>query len=366
VKKDEKVDSFNYIEELKILFERCALCSGKSVFLFIIANPTAGGFTIPRRVRENRHFLDSAVESVRSKPVLTKSCSAELFLTESAGHAGKLADDVLKRIEMIDDRDSLDFLITAGGDGTSLEVQTTLANYFLEKQPEKATGNICLLRLPLGTGNDGSDGRTLDKTLSLLTGKSRFDKQRAVRVFPSGKENEPWFAFNIASIGLDAFVTHMTNRVKNLFPGNFYKIWVDIACVFYNRMYHVGNMKVTATLKNNTPVFSHTEQMVLYVMGESGFRTYGSNQKILPDDRNICGIREMPLTRKLFLKKFIKNGNHINFPEVILYSAERLVIEYNEKILVQLDGETHLLGNPDFPLTMELTEPLIPVLKAVP
>jgi len=158
-------------------------------------------------------------------------------------------------------------------------------------------------------------------------------------------------------------VTHMTNRVKNLCPGDFYKIWVDLACVFYNRIYRVGKMSIIAFDAEGKTVKQHVDKMILYLMGASGNRTYGSNQKILPDGRNVCGIHEMSLAKKLAMKKHFKNGTHISFPVTEMYSASKLEIGYSEKILVQLDGEGCLLDVNDFPLVMELSKPFISVIK---
>jgi diacylglycerol kinase family enzyme len=294
---------------------------------------------------------------------MTGSCSTTLHFTDSAGHAQMLTRAVLDLAQKDVSESVLFLIVTAGGDGTSLEVQTELADRFLIENHRSLEDRVCLLRLPFGTGNDGSDGRTVDQSLSLLTGKSVFDRQSAVRVVPYGKERSPWYAFNIVSIGLDAFVTHMTNHVKGVLPGDFYKIWVDVACLFYNRIFHIGNMTATATAKDGTIVKRHTDPMLLYVMGVTGSRTYGSNQKILPDANNVCGAKEMPLMRKLVLKKHVKNGTHAAFPEIMLYSADRVVFDYDGKILIQLDGESHMLTPSDFPLVFELTEPFINVLK---
>ena len=105
------------------------------------------------------------------------------------------------------------------------------------------------------------------------------------------------------------------------------------------------------------------DRFLLMLMGASGYRTYGSNQKILPDDNNVCGVREMALLRKLQLKNGFKTGKHCHYPETILCKADKIVIYYGERILLQLDGEARLLYPADFPLTMELTEPFITVIK---
>jgi diacylglycerol kinase family enzyme len=351
-----------YIESIKQLVERCPQFAGKRVRVTVIANPVAGGFTIKKRARANETFFSAALAESANRPVEAKSVSATIHLTASAGHAKLLAEAVLKEALADTNTESMYLVITAGGDGTSLDVQTVFARAVLDEGHKELIEKVCLLRLPFGTGNDGSDGRTLDVSLSLLAGNAHFEKQRAVRVHTA--QGRSWYAFNIASIGIDAFITHMTNKVKNRLPGDFYKLWVDLACVFYNRLYRVGEMKVSAYRSDGSLVLEHCDIMALYLMGASGHRTYGSNQKILPGNEDVCGVRDMPLLRKLALKKHFRLGTHASFPETILYNADRLVIDYGEKILVQLDGEAHLLEQKDFPVTMERTEGFITILKA--
>ncbi len=354
----------DYLGGLKTLAERSPLFSGRNLHLVMIANPVAGGFTIKKRAEKNKKWLVDAIKAVEDKPVLTRSISSSLHETRNAGHAGEIAREVFLSALSDSDTDSYYLVIIAGGDGTSLDVQTEYAELCYVGKEERLSDKVCLMRLPFGTGNDGSDGRFLDESLRLLTGKAHFEKQSAVRVYPvQGKVSEQWFAFNIASIGVDAFITHMTNKVKHHLPGDFYKIWVDLACLFYSMIYNVGKMTVVMTNHDGGHVLNQNGRFLLMLMGASGYRTYGSNQKILPDDNNVCGVREMALLRKLQLKNGFKTGKHCHYPETILCKADKIVIYYGERILLQLDGEARLLYPADFPLTMELTEPFITVIK---
>lgn len=352
-----------YIEGFKYLVERASVFAGKNIHITIIANPAAGGFTIRERAQKNLSHFHHAIESVKLKEPLTNSCTAVIHKTTCAGHAAKITRSILNDVYLDDDTNKVYLIVTAGGDGTSLDVQEEIATAVLKNNHRELITKLCLLRLPFGTGNDGSDGHTFDESLRLLTEPSEFVLRSAIQTYSQNNPQGVKYAFNIASLGLDAFVTHMTNRIKRVSPGDVYKLWVDIACLFYNRIYKVDTMKVDAFMGDKTPVISYSEKLLLQVMGVSGNRTYGSNQKILPDNRNICAAREMPLFRKLKLKKHVRLGTHTEFPEMILYSAERLVLHYSQKILIQFDGESHLLTANDFPLVMELTEPIITVLK---
>lgn len=352
----------DYIEQLSFIVERSSAFAGKHVRISVIINPVAGGFTIPSRVKANKIALEEAVQSVSDRKPAARSCSCAVFRTESAGHASRLARAVFDSILEDAASDVLHLVVTAGGDGTSLDVQAEMAKMVLEEGRGELSDRVCLLRLPFGTGNDGSDGRTLSESFTRLVGDSRFEFRPAVVVRPNNCSASPWYAFNIASLGLDAFVTHMTNHVKRIVPGDVYKIWVDAACLFYNRLYPLGSMRVNAYSADGTQVSSYAEPLLLQVMGVSGYRTYGSNQRILPDERNVCAARDMSLLRKLSLKKYVKEGTHAGFPEIIMYTAAKLVINYDKKILVQMDGESHLLDAASCPLVMELSKPFMQVL----
>lgn len=352
-----------YNEGFKFLVQRASVFAGKDIHVTIIANPAAGGFTIRERAQKNLNHFQNALEAVRLNKIVTNSCTVVVHQTTCAGHAAKITRSVLNDVYLDNNTNKIYLIVTAGGDGTSLDVQEEIATAVLKNNRRELITKVCLLRLPFGTGNDGSDGRSFDESLRLLTEPSQFLLRSAIQTYSQNNPKSVKYAFNIASLGLDAFVTHMTNRIKRVSPGDVYKLWVDIACLFYNRIYKVDTMTVDAFMGDKTPVISYAEKLLLQVMGVSGNRTYGSNQKILPDNRNICAAREMSLFRKLRLKKHVRLGTHTEFPEMILYSAERLVLQYSQKILIQFDGESHLLTADDFPLVMELTEPIITVLK---
>ena len=256
-------------------------------------------------------------------------------------------------------------IITAGGDGTSHEVQSALMNLINQSEENKNSiaKDFCIFRLPFGTGNDGSDGRNLEESLLRLNFPSHIELQKAVEVSCCGENGSKntWYSFNIASIGIDAFVTHMTNKMKSKLPGDFYKLWVDIACIFYGFVYK----KVPAFIeifKDDKSIGTYDSKIEFALLGVSGHRTYGSNHLILPTDENVCFTQAVNLIKKLMIKHRFKDGTHYGKPYSVFYEADMIKISYNEKILVQLDGESHLLQKDDFPIVMKKTEPLIPVI----
>jgi len=351
------------------------LASGRPLLWTIIANPRAGGFTIKSKWKKHSAMLNDCVLRAKKNPVREAfpsqtairegegSGSFGLIRTKKAGHAGELTNALIEEAAAgMKNRPGSGvqpffLIVTAGGDGTSLEVMTSLFH-----APAHVRENFAVLRLPMGTGNDGSDAWELDRALDLVIEPSAQDWQRALRLRTAGGKG-PFLAFNILSVGLDAFVTHMTNKMKGKLPGDSYKLWVDIASLLYDRIYRVGNMDVRITGEDGKDIAKFREKILLLAVGESGRRTYGSHKWILPDERNVCALRQMTVFRKVALKGLFNTGGHIDKPEAMLWNARAVEFSSRYPILAQMDGETVLLEDGDFPAVIELTEKVIPILK---
>jgi diacylglycerol kinase family enzyme len=370
---DEKLQFF--AESLAEICAHSLVAQGRPLRWLVIANPTAGGYVMRSRWQKCRRTLEACRQAARENPH-RKDCAPAMTAmfagcvpTERPGSA---ADITKALVDMAASSAAITaapfyLLITAGGDGTSLEALSVLY-----EAPAAVRARIAVLRLPMGTGNDGADSPDLAHALNLLIQPSRIEYTPALRLIPApggpadkaaAGVKSPYLAFNILSVGLDAFVTHMTNKMKGKLPGDFYKLWVDIASLLYDRLYTVDFLDVHALDGKGGEIRSFREKLLLLAVGASGHRTYGSQKKILPDDRNVCALKQMPLLRKLALKGLFSTGTHIDKPEAILFNAHRVEFSGSHPMLAQMDGETILLQHEDFPAAIELTEPVIPVLK---
>lgn len=349
---------------LQSLTEICAhslVSPGRPLACTIIANQAAGGFTIRSRWKSHTKILNQYIEKAKANPPREIYRKTNLFPTQGKGCAERITRELIDEAEK--DPRPFYLIITAGGDGTSLEVL-----YAIYNAPAHIRSNIAVLRLPMGTGNDGSDGAFLNEALELLIKPVHVEFSPAVKLItapggPADKEGRLHLAFNILSIGLDAYVTNMTNRMKGKFPGDSYKLWVDVAALFYDRLYKVDFMDVRSLDEQNREINSFREKLLLLAMGVSGFRTYGAQKRILPDARNVCAVKQMPIHRKLVIKNQVDKGTHVNNPEANLFNAHRLEITGSRSILAQMDGEAIPLQPEDFPAALELTAPVIPILK---
>jgi diacylglycerol kinase family enzyme len=370
-----------FAADLADICTRSPVAAGRPLRWTIIANPTAGGFTIRSRWKRHRETLSRFAEEARAKPPRQGGAEPSLTArsedggdgslgalglvpTRRAAHAGEIVRALVDEAASFDPtlgeagRAPFYLIVTAGGDGTSLEALTALF-----EAPAQIRSSFAILRLPMGTGNDGADGRELADALDLIAKPSRIEYARAVRLCTATAGKGPFLAFNILSVGIDAFVTHMTNKMKGRLPGDSYKLWVDLASLCYDKVYKVAPMTVNVTGPDGRTVMAFTEELLLLAVGATGNRTYGSNKRILPDDRNACTVSQMPLIKKLQLKGLFTSGRHADRPEARLFNAQRVEFRYEYPILAQMDGEAVRLEPADFPASIELTEPAIPILK---
>jgi len=317
---------------------------------------------------------------------MVEKVTVSLHTTQKPGHAtifaNNLINDLLSQPLHVRQRSHI-LILTAGGDGTHLEVQTALLKeaFSSDDDYDLVTSNITLLRLPFGTGNDGSDGRTVEEALQRLTSPSHFALQRAVKVWYTGllantantrrkvdrydslSDNPPWYAFNIASIGIDAFITYMTNKTKRVMPGDTYQLWVDLACLFYGINFPFNNMVIDTFRESGKLIKTYTTPIEFCLLGVSGHRTYGSNHHILPNTDNFCIAPHINMARKLLIKNLFDNGDHVDTPYVSMHQAHKITINGSQDILVQMDGEVHLITPSCYPLHMERTKPIIRIIE---
>jgi len=320
----------------------------------VIVNPHAGFFksqaVLARRLRE----LEQRLEDLRARSPRRKVEINTVHFTERPGHARTITEQILDR-EARNASGIERLLIGCGGDGTANEICSALV---------AADGGLLerlkLLRLPLGTGNDMADAPTFTEAYDLILGTQATAMTGALRVTTPGS---PYlYAFNIASIGLDAYIVELTNKLKRVIPGDAYKSVVDIASLFYEPKVKPGPMDIRLTGRaGETRVDAFVPSMV--VMGVSGSRTYGGHLHVLPGAENVCLVGRMGVMEKIRNKKLFYLGGHGALPQVAFHQAERLEVRYAGSIPMQLDGELVWLHARDFPVTMEVLPPRIKVLK---
>ena len=338
----------NLAEGVETILGHSPAFLGRKLVVDIIANPKAGGFRRPRFASRRKSELQSVVALASSLPIRDQKVQVRLHRTERCGHASAIAQRIIEG-STANGQDSIHLIMTAGGDGTSLETAERLLHL-----PEGQKDRFALLRLPMGTGNDGSEGRDLVVALGRFLGQLKLERRAAVRVIPAADGGRaPLWAFNIASIGVDAYIADKTNRLKSVFPGDSYKFWVDVATVLYDRAYKVAPMALAVWDSDGKEIHRSEKERLFVGMGASGNRQYGSNKKILPGAENVVTCSQIGLLRRLLIKGAIEAGRHEGLCEVEHFSAGRIELGYAENIPLQCDGEVEILARCDFPLVME-------------
>lgn len=376
-------------ECITALISRNKLWSGKKVYAYFIVNKTAGCFTNAHKSEKYKKFFSQIQKETEGLVKCARDISYRIFSTEYAGHAKDLTKSVVSQLIASDEADSEYIIITAGGDGTSLEVQTSLYKCAMEgpKHRDVIMNKIALLRLPLGTGNDGTDGHSIEETVELLRGGLLFTNARAIRVYPEANPDEeavracgknpekyqdmnfksPWYAFNIASIGLDAYVVYMTNTVKKKLPGNFYHLCVPLSGIVYDKHFPVDTMKIEvfANKDDTNPAEEINTKITLLAFGASGNRVYGGGHKVLPNEKNLCIAPKISLPVLIKENHRFVDGSFVGTPLASLHEADKIRLSYNKAILMQCDGETVMLSPAHFPIIMELSDPCLRVLQPI-
>lgn len=372
---------------ISALVSRNKLWSNKKVYLYFIANKTAGCFTNSRKAESLKKYFTSTINEIQNLPECTQSVSYKIFSTEYAGHAKDLTKSVVAQLIATDEEDIENLIVTAGGDGTSLEVQTALFKEAMQgpKHNDAIMNHITILRLPLGTGNDGTDGHSIEETIALLKGGLVFANDRAIRIYPEhevddeavrayGKDpakysdvnfRSPWYAFNIASMGLDAYVVYMTNTVKKKLPGNFYHLCVPLSGFVYDKDFPTGTANIEFFESKELKSGEISLPITLLAFGASGNRVYGGGHKVLPDSNNLCICPKISLLTLIKYNHKFVDGSFKGTPLASLHSVEKIRISYDKSILMQCDGETVMLTPAHFPLIIELTDPCLRVLKPI-
>ena len=386
---DYFLSSTDVAECITNLVARNKLWNKKTVKLFFIVNSKAGCFN-NKRVSKQYYslFYKKNQEALKTK-ACTLSAKYDIYKTEYQNHATELTKHVIEKIENEFNENTDYLIVTCGGDGTSLEVQTALYEEYLRLKKDKAhvMNNVTILRLPLGTGNDGTDGNFIKETFSKLEGGLIYSNSKVLVAhtdkhppidaiknankflsrFCTYQANSPWYAFNIASVGLDAFVNFVTNTVKSHFPGNLYHLCIPISGLFYGRIFEWGNAKIELYKGSDDtePYDTYEDQITITVMGASGHRTYGGGHKVLPNHHNVCIATRINIPRLIKENKSFAEGTHVGKDIGNMFTADKIVFNYDQPLMLQCDGECYILCKEHFPLTIEKRDSGFRVLKSI-
>ena len=293
-----------------------------------VANPYAG--TVARR--------RALVRIVRPLPEV--DAPAELVAIHWTEHFAAAR----RRVETALSRYSGDVVcVSFGGDGTHNRIMSAFVG----------EDRLMFYRLPAGTGNDavGNDLGSL-----ILRGTISASPYRLGTVEVTTR-SQRFYAFNIASVGLDAYIAATRNRMQSIMPRNAYRVATNISVLWYERIVGLTDSELWID-----GVVQPVGRRMLVAMGADAPRTYGNHMLVLPGCENVCEIGPVTLVKRLRLKRLFLDGRHVAEPEVRMHRATTLSLEYDRDLPIQMDGEAVQLTAEQFPLRMRVVPESIRVI----
>lgn len=270
---------------------------------------------------------------------LLQSAEFDLTLTACMGHAAEIARDA----------QGYDVLVAVGGDGTVHEVLNGIM-----ARPEGDRPVLGLI--PTGSGNDtrrtvGVPEDIAEATLALISGRRRR--------FDIGRCNGMYFNNSFAA-GLDARVT--AKAVEYKATTRRAGLWLYFTALVHVLLNELYPHHIRISWDGAEPV----EDDMLALATTIG-PTYGGGFRItpdaLPDDGllEVCLIDPLSLPQALVRLPFVVVGKHTGMKVVRMSRHRSVVIESDEPIPAQIDGEV-MVGNrfevEVLPLAIECVVPL--------
>lgn len=225
-----------------------------------------------------------------------------------------------------------DLVVAAGGDGTINEVVNGLYDWAEDPDRENAPALPRLGIVPLGTGNDLAGG------LGIGTGDPEAALLHAVDGEPYrvdvGRVNGRYF-LNVSTGGAGAEATDDAS--------------VDLKRMLGPVAYLITGVKKFVQLKTTRARFTaggetvYDGRFLLFAVGNA-WRTGGGNwvtSEADPADRllDLCIVDEMTHVDVVRVAPLVRAGRHVNHPKVTYLKVPELVVESEEEMTVNADGE---------------------------
>jgi diacylglycerol kinase family enzyme len=230
--------------------------------------------------------------------------------------------------------------VTLGGDGTAQIALSALVSTGVQNQ-------AVILRLPLGTGNDGLDMKNLGDFLHAADPVLVFRSQLWLTLQQGDRRVH---SFNILSFGMDARVSQIANTLKPWLPAWGYDVAVDLAALVNSLLPSPKHLKVLA--EQNIQI----SKPLLCAMGVSGKRSYGKGKRVLPNERNLCLVPRLSLLEILKLKTLFFRGEHGAVPGVEFFQSQDIRVSFQGKLWFQSDGEPFYLEGKNGEVRISLSQ----------
>ena len=293
--------------------------------LRVIVNPAAAGGRVYKEWN-----------SIKEEFAL-QNISINWSFTEGRGEATAITTEALE--------DGFECVVAVGGDGTINEV---VNGFFREGElinPAAAMGIISCGR-----------GKDLARTLALPR-----DVPSSVRRLKEGEKKridlclvschnlslEPIerYFINVCDLGLGAAVIHHVNS-SSLPLGGFATYFYGV----FKALYSYNNSGIVRVVVDDRLCFEDS----LYAVFVANGRYIGGGMKIAPQAVLNDGLLDVIIIRDLHKLKLLYNfprvyrGTHLNLPQVEYYQGERVEVQVERDLLIEMDGELPGKGSAAF------------------
>lgn len=246
-------------------------------------------------------------------------------------------EGVEKALEDIDE--SYEYILLAGGDGTIDSVVNTLKAKNID---------LPIGILPVGTANDFAKFLGLPNDIESCLSKILELKPKDVDL---GKVNNKYF-INVLSTGL---FTDISQKTEEHLKNSIGKLAYYIKGIEELHKFRKISVKVTTPEK----VYDEPIYLMLVFNGRTAGNFNLATMAEVDDgllDVVIFKAFNIPGIVPIFIR--ILRGEHLDDPRIEFFKTDRLLIETNEDIVSDIDGEK----GPDFPLEVTCVKSAIQVL----
>ena len=245
--------------------------------------------------------------------------------------------DLSEAFDIIDEY--YEYVLVAGGDGTVDSVVNAMMNRKI---------NLPIAILPVGTANDFGKFIGIPSDVKKACEQILDSEPQPVDV---GKINGKYF-INVASSGLFTDVSQKTDlNLKNT---------IGKLAYYLKGIEEIPNFrKLKVNLKSKELEYNGEMYLILVFNGQTaGNFKLATRADINDGYLDVIMIKAVPIIEILPLFIKILKGEHLDSDKVIYFKTNDVIIESNEDIVVDIDGEK----GPDFPLRIKCIKGGIKVL----
>ena len=129
-----KIEEFEAIKKcLSIIVSTSPLYKNKKVFVFFIKNAKAGGLISKAKTNRYLNAFHDIAQQQKNKPILAKAVDVSVMETQRSRHAQVFTESIVD-MAVSNKEDNEYLIVSAGGDGTSWEIQSVLMTQSLKNK----------------------------------------------------------------------------------------------------------------------------------------------------------------------------------------------------------------------------------------